>query len=1409
MRQADDHRRVGRGRVAAIIGLCILIVAAAGVSYAFYRHQRSKNDAKLLSQAKSAQTEHDWALAASSYRLYLQRNPDDSDTLVDYARTLVAWLEAKPDVVRRSPQIVGDIIRTLRTLVRQDPRQSEFTTRHLVRLYLLRGEFTAAEVQAEAWVRLNPQDAEAAVSLARAHIGLHRNREAAVVLSEIVERIPDAFDAYALLIDLYDDSEQIQDRGEAQRWLDVALKAGATSDEVQLAAFRFYHRRIDGTGTPEDARLAKEAAEQHLDNALALAGEDVRVLVSAAHYYLTTNDLNRAGSLLEKAHQLAPTRHLVLQARAAWAIATASPDLMTAMADEVLAAAGVSDPPLTALAAELYLRAGAFPQADECLEALGQTSLGDRRVQLWLDVLTGAQKVYQGHSYRAIPYLERAMRVRPSHLWTAELLAKAYVAIGADEAAVEVCRGVLLGNEDAAELRLILAQIELGRGHDEAAKREALLVVATNTDASKRASLIVTACELRADDDASSSGVPASALASLQRRVAAEPADGPAVELLATWYAEHGRFADAMGLLRANANPATTERLAERVGALLLARNDRGAAHELANWLVSHRPSAAAGHVLHIKVLAAEERFDEAITYAEQSSLQGVAAASLWLSLGESLHEAGRMASSLSALRRAVDGETDHIPAMIALIRRTPDLTEGQSLVKRLRQAEGEDGRQWRYEEARFLLERSRTAASAERAADLLTEVLSVRRTWLSARVLLAFAYENSSKLDEAADAYRAAIELSPELASDELALRLVRVLRQLGRFVEADRTLAMLAEGTGSTPEVLRLQTESYLRQQNPVAAAATAEQLLALRTDDPVWAAATAELHVRAGNAVRAEEIARASLAAHEDSTTALWSLSRALVAQHRSREAEELVVSTAAARHSAHHYVVLAQLYRQLDKTDEADAAIGQAAAMGEETAAISAACAHYWQMRGDRAKQVYFTRKTVEQRGEDPAESLALAGLLARGTARDERAECEAIIARRLKSHPDELKSLLLKGQMAATATPPDFEEATVTLRKALSIDPRSASAHKLLAAVQMRTDKMVEATETVAIGLTFAPTDVELLLAAGEIHCHRGLHAQAIPYLRRLLDLSPHDSRALVLLATAFRRTGRLADAVALVEGQSDGIDMTGAESALLAELYEAGGDLQKAESIFESALARDGTDADVFSRFLQFKARRGAFEAIQSLAEARRADLPADISSRIEAGAILGSRCPDPSLRKIGLDWLDEIIRTQPEHAADAAFKAALCHYAHREFTQTEPLLKKAAELAPARPRPVNTLAWMYCEDLNQPERALDTIDAYLARGGVEDDALLDTHGTVLMRLGRLSPARQKFVRCVARSGQGTTLTAATYHLGQALLKDGDAREGRRYLRQALQLNEKLGGLSTDDETAASKLLGQ
>src|SRR5205823_3151697 len=85
--------------------------------------------------------------------------------------------------------------------------------------------------------------------------------------------------------------------------------------------------------------------------------------------------------------------------------------------------------------------------------------------------------------------------------------------------------------------------------------------------------------------------------------------------------------------------------------------------------------------------------------------------------------------------------------------------------------------------------------AGDDQAVPLLRALLSRNPRLADARDMLASALERLGRSEEAADAYRAAIQATPALRS-ELALRLGSVLLELQRFDDA-AAHAMLAEKT------------------------------------------------------------------------------------------------------------------------------------------------------------------------------------------------------------------------------------------------------------------------------------------------------------------------------------------------------------------------------------------------------------------------------------------------------------------------------------------------------------------------------------------------------------------------------------------------------------------------------------
>ena len=119
-----------------------------------------------------------------------------------------------------------------------------------------------------------------------------------------------------------------------------------------------------------------------------------------------------------------------------------------------------------------------------------------------------------------------------------------------------------------------------------------------------------------------------------------------------------------------------------------------------------------------------------------------------------------------------------------------------------------------------------------------------------------------------------------------------------------------------------------------------------------------------------------------------------------------------------------------------------------------------------------------------------------------------------------------------------------------------------------------------------------------------------------------------------------------------------------------------------------------------------------------------------------------------------------------------------------------------AQRLAPADGDIVNNLAWFYSEYLKNPAKAVALIDRFLANGGTEDAHLLDTHCVAFLRLKRFGDAQQKARECLKISGQTPTQTAATYHLGLALMESNQKDEALSNFRKAKRLDQRRGGLT-------------
>jgi len=1397
MARNTERRRTGRFRVGWFLSIVIVLAAAAAGGYMLYKYQHERNTQRLLIEAKAAKEAGDFDKAIQTYRIYLGRKDSDIEALHVYADLLY-------DGVSSAPELIGDAIRALRQLRHVEPSNTQVLER-LGNLYSGIGEFGLAEEIGKSWTALAPSSPEAVLALAQALHGLHREDEAIELLAQASERAPQEPRFYPPLIGLTSESSEHPDA--AIRWTDRALEHASDAYQVRMAAFNFCRSRKDPA-----------TAEQHLKKALELAPDDLEVLLAAVQFFTSADRIDEAESLVLRAIDLAPGDRRLLLARMSLAVRKYERDEMIALADEAMKAASSSDYGLIAQAAELYLRSQALPQADAAIRRIADDPKLSDKMTASLDTLRGGLALAANEPHAAIPHLQEALRRQPTGLWTIELLARSYLRTGALEEAADLYRRLILLAPDARAPRLALARIELRGGWIAKALEQLRTISPAGGPDAQQVKLIRIAASLQQMiADGKKPSECGECRSALERISADHPADFESVELLSQCLVAVDLPGLAVEAVRGWSGDADASRsLWGDLGRRLVAEGRGDLAAAWAKELLERFPGASEGHLLRVRMLLAEGRGNEAERYIEQCTLGAEQKGVLWAAIADASSDNAQSGANppdkaAGALRRAAEMMPRDIDVRRKLARLLTDVNEAEKVVEEIRGLEGSGGALWKYERASLLLRLKPGAQPASEAVGLLRECLTARPAWVEARTLLGLAQETTGALAEAAESYRTAIAQRPESAGGAVAIRLVEVLKRQGRYREADDALAPLSKALPDSPTVLRLVADRHLRARDVLSAAATAERLLQLNPDDPAWAATTADLQLRAGQADKAEQIARSSLERHPDSVSLLTSLSRALFALGRADDAEAATRRSAAEQNSAPFDLLLARVLVERGESDEARKIIEAALVREPKNAALHAAASDFWGAQGDRPRQLQLARRAVELRGDDPGRSLALASLLASGPSASEHEEAEAIIRRRLTEEPMDVQTLLLDAQVALTANPSDVHRAETDLARALETDSRSLSAYKMLAAVQLQSGRLNVALDTAGAGLTLAPDDVDLLMLSAEIQQQRGEYDRCLSSLRRVLAIAPRLPRALVLFADASRQAKQVDPAIEFIERLSPEPKRPAAETLLLAKLYESKGDQVRADALFGRALNDDpgAPGPAMLTEYILFQARCGAFDQVYSLASQHRLEHPGDVETLAVAAELLGSQSPDPDLRLRGLEWLDEIAANYPDYAADARYRSGMCRLQHGDLVEAETMLLRASQLAPDNPKPVNALAWLYGEESGKPQQGLSVIEKFLAVGGRATPEMLDTRGTLLLRLKRLNEAREVLSSCLATVEQSPTRAAATYHLGLVMLESGANQDGLSNVRLALDLHERFGGLALKEVQEARRLLAQ
>lgn len=180
----------------------------------------------------------------------------------------------------------------------------------------------------------------------------------------------------------------------------------------------------------------------------------------------------------------------------------------------------------------------------------------------------------------------------------------------------------------------------------------------------------------------------------------------------------------------------------------------------------------------------------------------------------------------------------------------------------------------------------------------------------------------------------------------------------------------------------------------------------------------------------------------------------------------------------------------------------------------------------------------------------------------------------------------------------------------------------------------------------------------------------------------------------------------------------------------------------------------------------------------------------------------------DSQARKTAEDILRMMLKDNSDSIETMSVLAILLQISGRA-AESSTLYQRIIELDPENIISMNNLAWIMSEVQGKHQQALDLAQRGLKIAPNYYD-LIDTRGVIYYRLGEFDKAIRDFNECIKLyPGITPTSIGTRFYLARALAELGQKDKAIQYLKEALELNSRNGGLSTADLTEAQHLLNQ
>jgi len=1377
------------------IVLLIGLVVLGATAFALRQWRRSTRAELGLEAGIKAYGEHRWEEAARNLGSYLAVVRDDVPVLLKYAD---AQLNIRP--LKRNN--VQQAIEAYRTVLREDENNSEAAMK-LTELYLGMGMPGEAELIANRW--LEPEtndDPELRRMLALALAKQRKFSEAAAQLKAILQEHPDQILAYETLGQLTEQrpDDFLDPNDSPAHWFDEAVNNNPSSALAYIVRAGFY-RAKDSAKALADLEQAEKQDLSDPNVELRLAGE-----------FIYANILDKAEKHLAAVQDATPKDQRLWQIWAQLALRSQSQEKMLKVADSGLKELSSQPWDFMPTAAELYLKCDELDRAGDCISKLRQKDIAPAATAFMEGLLADRE----GHPSEAAKHFRRAIQLGNKPPQVRLALASALSRSGDAQSALRQLRTLVSEWPNFLDGRLALGRL-FAQTRNWAEMAEQARIAGQISPNSLDAALLHTQARMQLLA-ARPTGESAQMWQDIEDQLAAleKAADNTfpikASQLQLAFL--RSQFSKAQQLLEEmkNSHPSRIEVAMAEVELLTAQDKTDEAILKLYDAVSAFPESIRPVRYLAI-LLAAKDKTQEcekiikdALTRIEQP----VAKRELGLLLAGFYNRWNEQEKRYQLLNSLIHDLPNNILIQRELLRCEKvikDSDRAQQLVNKIKSIEGEDGWQWRYEQAKIWFAQDNFKDRYPQTISLLKENLLANPDDQTSRMLLAHSYERAGQLQLAISTYREALDRSPQ--DLRIIVPYVAALYKANEYDRADEILQRAAGEKLFHPYLKELEVQSYLRRGELASASDAMEDLLANDPNNRAVCLSLALLYMRQNKFAEAGELLDKLKIQDPSSLSATVAQVELNIRQGKSAEALLLCDEVVNNFNNASAYILRARTYASLGDPNKAIEDFEHATTTDPNNVEAWAAKSNFYRSIGQLDKAIADIQQALSLVPSN-VQIQKRAILLFLASSNPERVfQGKTILDKALTANPEDVELRLYKARLLlAEGTAPAIENAVRILQKITEDQPKVSEAWVLLGELSLRQGQSGEALDFALRGLAHTLNHRGLLWLKARAEAGRS-PLLAIPTLKLLRELDPNDVDTAVLLASAYIAAGAPEKAVNLIRTQLASCTGTPDErkvNIVLAGALHKNGNKADAQKIFDSLYQSAPDDPAPLLAQVRLLKDDKLFSRLNQMVVDWCQNHPKDTYTPVAIAADLAAT-EDGRAKKIAEDLLRGILARDPDSLPAMNALAMLLQMTGRS-AESAALYERIIGLQPDNVIAINNLAWTLCEEQDKHQQALE-----LARRGLEIAPnyvdLIDTRGVAYYRLGQYEKAVQDFTRSLKLYPRGTPAAAATYfHLGRALDGLGQKDEAIENLKKALELNaDEIGGLSATDAAETQRLI--